>query len=48
MKTKEHQYLEALLKISEAYDNGGLKANYTPEMRKALRSMRITLMANAL
>ncbi len=46
-KTKKDQYLEALKKINKAYDNAGLKANYTPEMRKALTNMKLTLLANA-
>ena len=38
---------QALEKINKAYDNAGLKANYTPEMRNALTSMKITLLVNA-
>tara|TARA_R110000803_G_scaffold99682_1_gene167814 strand:+ start:362 stop:604 length:243 start_codon:yes stop_codon:yes gene_type:complete len=44
---EEQQFLEALEKINKAYDNAGLKANYTPEMRNALTSMKITLLVNA-
>tara|TARA_B110000259_G_scaffold114512_1_gene130502 strand:+ start:800 stop:946 length:147 start_codon:yes stop_codon:yes gene_type:complete len=47
MKGKEQEFLEALEKINKAYDNAGLKANYTPEMRNALTSMKITLLVNA-
>jgi hypothetical protein len=43
----ETEYLEALEKIDQAYDNGGLSAKYTKEMRTALTSMRITLITNA-
>lgn len=46
-KSKEQQYLEALEKINKAYDNAGLKAAYTKEMRNALTNMKITLLANA-
>ncbi len=47
MKSKEQQFLEALEKINKAYDDAGLKANYTPQMRKALTSMKLTLLVNA-
>jgi hypothetical protein len=48
MKTPEQQYLDALEKINDAYDNGGVFVKYTPEMRLALTHMKITLMANIL
>ena len=47
MKTKEQQYLDVLEEINTAYDNAGLAANYTPQMRKALTNMKMILIINA-